>query len=317
VLNQTAVEDYRYAPEERRSPWKYVLIALLVLGVLGLLAWVLADQFLAGDVRVPRVIGMDEDEAIAELQNAGLRVEIRDRPHRRAEEGTVFNQDPGEGESVEEGSTVTILVSAGIRQVVVPNLEGLTEDEARGALDEARLELGEVTQAPNEEVEAGLIFDQNPSADSEVDAGTRVAVTVSTGAEAVVVPNVINQTEEQAVANLEALGFSVEVTSEPNEAPEGTVFAQDPEGGTEAVPVETTVVIAVSEGPEEPPMPDVTGEDADEAEEFLENEYGLEVSQEEEIEECVLPPGTVCRQDPEPNTPISEGDSAVLYVLPD
>jgi beta-lactam-binding protein with PASTA domain len=62
-------------------------------------------------------------------------------------------------------------------------------------------------------------------------------------------------------------------------------------------------------------MPSVEGQDADDAEEFLEDELGLEVDQETETEPCAQPPGTVCRQDPAAGTPVSPGDSVTLYVL--
>jgi beta-lactam-binding protein with PASTA domain len=78
-----------------------------------------------------------------------------------------------------------------------------------------------------------------------------------------------------------------------------------------------TVTIFVSEGPEGEPLPDVTGEDADDAQAFLESELGLDVSQVAETEECDLDPGLVCRMDPEPGSPVSEGDPVTLFVASD
>ena len=63
-------------------------------------------------------------------------------------------------------------------------------------------------------------------------------------------------------------------------------------------------------------MPDVTGQDADEAQASLEDDLGLEVSQEDTDEPCAQPPGTVCSQDPEGGTLVEEGDSATLFVMP-
>ncbi len=61
-------------------------------------------------------------------------------------------------------------------------------------------------------------------------------------------------------------------------------------------------------------MPNVRGQDADSAEAMLENDFGLNVSQEEGA--CAEPPGIVCDQEPAPGTPVSEGDTAILYVQP-
>jgi serine/threonine-protein kinase len=126
---------------------------------------------------------------------------------------------------------------------------------------------------------------------------------------------VINQSEDSAIAEISAAGLNEEVDRAPSDdVDEGLVISQDPGPGEEARSGDT-VRILVSEGSEERDMPDVTGQDGDEAENVLEGDYGLDVSQQEETEEpCTEPPGFVCRQDPEPGTPVSEGDSATLYV---
>jgi beta-lactam-binding protein with PASTA domain len=76
------------------------------------------------------------------------------------------------------------------------------------------------------------------------------------------------------------------------------------------------VTITVSEGPEEREMPDVRGQDAGEAEAFLESDYGLTVELVEQPCADAIPPGSVCEQDPAPGTPVGEGDSATLFVQP-
>jgi eukaryotic-like serine/threonine-protein kinase len=129
------------------------------------------------------------------------------------------------------------------------------------------------------------------------------------------VPDVINQSEDSAIAEIRAAGLREEVDRAPsNDVDEGLVISQDP-GPFEEAQSGDTVRILVSEGSEERNMPEVTGQNGDDAESFLESDYGLNVEQVEETEEpCTEPPGFVCRQDPEPGTPVSEGDDATLYV---
>jgi serine/threonine-protein kinase len=95
------------------------------------------------------------------------------------------------------------------------------------------------------------------------------------------------------------------------------VIAQDPAAGSDLEQGET-VTISVSEGPEAQPMPDVIGENGDDAEAFLEEDFGLSVEQvTADPSDCgAVPPGTVCAQDPEPGTPVEPGDSATLFVQP-
>ncbi len=311
VLEGTAA--YPEYEERRRGPGWYVALALVILALLGLLAWWVANNLLGETVTVPNVVGLEFDEAQRELEDRGLEWEIEREPSRRPV-GIVFDQDPDAREEAREGDTVTLFVSEGPQQVEVPDLTGLTVDEAEDALRDADLRLGEVTRAPNEEFEEGLIFDQSPDANEEVDARRRVDVTVSEGA-TVTVPDVIGEPEAEAVDEIEAAGLVPDVTSAPNdEFEEGLVFAQDPAAGAEAESG-AVVRITVSEGPGEREMPDVTGQDADDAEAFLENDFGLNVSQVEEP--CAgQVPGAVCRQDPDPGTPVAPGDNATLFVQP-
>ena len=311
VLRETRPQPYEEPPD--RGGWKYALIALLILGIVGLLVWLLAGNLLGGaEVEVPDVVGLTESEARDELEAVELDPETEMQPSRRPE-GQVIAQDPEAGASAEEGDTVTITVSGGPRETDVPNVVGLTQEEAEDALDEARLEVGNVTEESSDE-DAGIVLSQSPEEGEQVARGSAVDLVVSSGPETVVVPSVIGLSEEDAVGNLEQAGLEADVQRDENEAPEGQVFAQEPGAGAE-VSAGDVVTIAVSEGPGEEELPSVVGQSADEAEQFLEEEYGLEVDRETETEPCAQPPGTVCRQDPEAGAPVSPGDSVTLYVL--
>jgi serine/threonine-protein kinase len=306
-------EAYPAYEEKRRGAGWYVAIALLILALFGLIAWWVANNLLGETVTVPNVVGMEFDEAQRELEDRGLEWEIERGPSRRPV-GIVFDQDPDAREEAREGDTVTLFVSEGRRQVEVPDLTGLTVDEAEDELKDSGLRLGDVNREPNDEFEEGQVFEQSPDPGAEVDARSEVDVTVSEG-ETVTVPDVIGEPQAEAIDEIEAAGLVADPTSEPNnEFDEGIVFAQDPGAGAEAERGDV-VRITVSEGPEARDMPDVTGQDADEAEEFLENDYGLNVSQ--ATEPCAgQPPGAVCRQEPEPGTPVEPGDEATLFVQP-
>ena len=313
------MEQYEEEAEPSgRGPGWYVAIALIILGLFALLAWLLASNFLdpGARVEVPDVVGMDVDRATRILEDEGLAVDTEERASRKPE-GEVLEQDPEAGETAREGDTVTLTVSEGLPDVEVPDLEGMTVAEAREELEEARLRLGDQTQQPDEDVPEGEIIDQTPDAGSEIEARSRVDVVVSSGPAAVTVPGVVGMPESEAVAEIQDADLRVEITRGPSDDyDEGIVAGQDPDEGTE-VDAGSTVVIFVSEGAEERPMPDVTGQDADEAEANLESDYGLNVSQRAaDPGDCgAQPPGTVCSQDPEPGTPVAPGDSAVLFVL--
>ena len=310
VLPPTEVGPPEAPP--RRAGW-YVVIAILALALIGLLVWLLADNLFGGaEVRVPDVVGMTERQARNELDAVGLRTEVEDRRSRRPV-GEVLEQDPEADSVAREGDTVTITVSGGPRQVEVPPLVGQTQEEAESILEDARLQLGEVTEEPSDEVEEGLVIRQSPEAGQQVDARSSVDIVVSAGPESVTVPPVVGLSEEDARAALDAAGLEVDVIRDSADEPAGEVIAQDPSAGTEVASGDT-VTITVSEGPEGEPMPNVVGQDAEDAEDLLEDEFGLNVNREAETEPCAQPPGTVCRQDPDPGTPVSEGDTVTIFV---
>ena len=312
VMDQT--EAYDEYPEEpaKSNAGKYILITLLVLGLLALGAFLLANLLGGGaEVDVPRVTGLSEEEASQRLEDAGLEVDARNRSNAEVEEGQVFRQNPGAGQTAEEGDTVVIIVSSGPGEVTVPNLTGLTEEDARDALEAEGLELGK-TKTENSDQAEGTVIAQNPGAGEQLNEGEEVNITLSSGVALVAVPGVIGLTEGEAVATIEGAGLVADVVTESSEEEAGTVIAQDPEEGAEAEEGDA-VRIVVSEG-EEFEMPDVRGEDADDAEELLEEDFGLEVDQEATPAPCPQEPGTVCDQDPAPGESVSPGDSVTLFV---
>lgn len=316
VLRQT--EDEWEPEPDRRRAGMYVVVALLILGVFALLAYLLANNLLGdGDVEmvvVPDVVGMDQDEARDTLEQRGFDVAV-ERRNSRKPRGEVTSQEPEAKERLEEGGTVTIFVSEGRAQTEVPELIGLTEEEAEAELSDARLRLGEVTVEPSDEVDEGLVISQSPEPGSEADVRSRVNIVMSGGPEPVTVPSVVGQTEETAIDEIEAADLEANVITAPSDEDEGVVIAQDPEAGAEASPGDV-VTITVSEGAEEREMPDVSGQDGDDAEAFLESDFGLVVTQVEEPCANATPPGAVCSQEPSPGTPVAEGDEATLYIQP-
>jgi eukaryotic-like serine/threonine-protein kinase len=263
-------------------------------------------------VTVPNVVGRDFSEAIAILNRRGLAPAVTRRPNER-DEGTVFRQDPPAQERVDEGATVTLFVSSGPRETVVPDVVGRTRGEAQQLLREANLRLGTTTNTPSDTFGKGVILDQSPDAQAEVPEGSTIDITVSTGPEVTDVPFVEGLPVEQAVEAIENADLEANRRDVPSDDVDaGIVVEQDPSGGSEAEPGDV-VDISVSTGPEAIPLPDFTGQPAGAAEAELER-LGLEVDQDTETGECLQPPNTVCSMDPEPGTEVEEGDRVTLFV---
>ena len=142
------------------------------------------------------------------------------------DEGFVIEQKPEEGTRVEKGSTVTITVSSGPREVEVPRLAGLTYEEALDALNEVNLDPRRVDVFSQKPV--GQVTAQDPAAGELVDEGTEVEVRVSKGVREVQVPDVVGQSEASARSELEAAGFEVAVNEAPSDTAEGPRRVPEP-----------------------------------------------------------------------------------------
>ncbi len=250
-------------PPRRRRRWvPWLLVALLIAAAAAAGWWAynqIQDQLQeSAPVGVPLVEGIERDLAVQRIEDAGLEAEIVEQPSTEEELNIVIEQSPREGTQVSRGSTVTITVGTGPRQVVVPRLVGLTYEEAVDALNEVGLEprrTNVFSQRPE-----GTVSGQNPKAGEQVDEGTEVEVRVSQGPRVVEVPDVLDQSESSAVAELEGAGFEVQSAEAPSDTtPAGLVSAQSPGPGELAAPG-STVQITISTGPELASVPDVVGE---------------------------------------------------------
>ncbi len=131
-------------------------------------------------VEMPDLIGQDEEAALAELAERGFaEVEVVQQPSDGEPAGTVLATDPEAGLTVPYDDTATITVSQGIR---LPDVVGLTEEDARAALSALGFTVEVVTEEGSERPE-GEVAVQTPAAGSVVDAGASVVLAVSPGTE--------------------------------------------------------------------------------------------------------------------------------------
>jgi beta-lactam-binding protein with PASTA domain len=133
------------------------------------------------DTRVPNVTGLQFDDAVKRLAARGLHGERGEqRFHGAAPKGTVLEQFPASGAHDVEGATVTLAVSVGQKLIAVPQLVGMTRDEAETALEAAGLDLGEVTEKPNP-APRGQVIESHPNPGAQVATPSTVTLVVSAG----------------------------------------------------------------------------------------------------------------------------------------
>ncbi len=225
----------------RRRWWIPALIILLILAVLGGGLYLLASSLLSTNtdsVKVPDVVGFTEEAATRTLREAGFEVTTEFRVTTdQAKIGEVIEQSPDPDSFLQEGETVTITVGKRPAQVEVPNLSGLTQEQAVTALEEAHLTLGTPTTQPSEEPE-GTVVSQNPLPGEMVDKNSTVDIVLSEGPSEVTVPDVVCESLGKAESELEKAGFQVTISEDTQfnvECPKsGRVAAQDPSGNASA-----------------------------------------------------------------------------------
>lgn len=132
-------------------------------------------------IPVPDVAGYDRDLAARVIEAAGLRIARIDTTIAPQERDVVVNTRPPAGRSLVPGSGVTLFVSVGTPSISVPDLTGLTIDEARDVLEETGLLLGSTRSRRTTAADSGLIIEQDPAAGTLSAPGGAVNVTIVRG----------------------------------------------------------------------------------------------------------------------------------------
>jgi eukaryotic-like serine/threonine-protein kinase len=205
-----------------------------------------------GQATVPGVVGRKQDVAENMMQEAGFKTDVRREASDSVDEGRVISTQPGENTQLQKGKTVVLVVSEGPEQVSVPDLVGDQEDDARSALADAGLK-ADVSEEESEDQDPGTVLRQDPGSGKQVDKGTTVTLVVAKAPPAVDVPDVVDQSEDDARQALRDAGFEVRVRRETVDTldQDGTVIDQDPAGG-EQLKKGSRVTIVV--GRFEPPL---------------------------------------------------------------
>jgi eukaryotic-like serine/threonine-protein kinase len=200
--------------------------------------------------------------------------------------------------------------AATVGKVQVPNLDGLTIEQATTALDDFQLRLGaqtpEVSDRPS-----GTIIAQQPAAGETLEQNQAVNVTISGGLEQATVPQLVGLTSLDAVrlalsdANLQLGTIKEKASSQPT----GYVLAQDPPEGTQ---VEAGSMISISVSSGQVRVPAVIGVSEAQARSDL-VQAGLDAQVVKQSDDTVAP-GTVLAQSPLPGTAVDRGTLVTITV---
>jgi beta-lactam-binding protein with PASTA domain/tRNA A-37 threonylcarbamoyl transferase component Bud32 len=253
-------------PRRGRRWWPAILASALVAA---LTAWF----FVLGPgatATVPSVVGRTEAQAVEAVRAASLQASVSRSFDEKVPAGQVISVDPAAGDTVQRGSQVAVVVSKGPERYAVPPVVGMTLAEARARITEVNLKVGKVTEAYNEEVPEGQVVSAKPGPGASLKKGTAVAMTVSKGRKPIDVPDLTGKDAKNATRTLKDLGLKVDATAAENSdtVPKGRVVRQEPRDGT--LFRGDTVRLVVSKGPVLVDVPNVVGQQLDDARRTLE-----------------------------------------------
>lgn len=225
-----------------------IVLSLGVVGVAGAFTYdYFANSSSTATSAIPNVEGLPQQEALTELQAAGFVVSIVEEASADVAEGLVIRANPSVGSEIRQGATVTITVSTGREMINIPDVSGMTLEDAARTLEEVGLVLNQnVREENSDDVAAGLVIDQNPEAGQEVVVGSSVSLTMSSGTESIRVPNLTGMNWSQAEQNLISMGFNPTASYLDSSEPEGEVLSVSSQG-TE-LPKGSSITVEVSNG---------------------------------------------------------------------
>lgn len=185
---------------------------------------------------VPEVVNTNLDAATARLESMGLSLEVAEKVYDdNTLPGTIVEQKPQQGTQVKNGETVSVVVCLGPESAAVPDLDGMTQEEAANALAPLGLHVGVVTHRQDSDAPRGTVIEQYPEQGEVLENGGTVDLTLSDQPLMRDVPNVLGKTLEETRQRLKeydlqlgdvhyeyATGYDV-----------GEVFRQSPESSTQ------------------------------------------------------------------------------------
>ena len=302
------LEPLPYVERGPRRSWPWVLLALLTALLIG---GAILYSHERARTPVPSVVGSPADQAQALLEQRGFSVNV-DRRSSPQPVDQVIQQDPGAGAKARKGSAVTLTVSDGPPNKVVPSVEGLPLEVAVAKLQRAGFKGLDISKQSSDTVSKGLVVSTAPEGGRLATVDVRIRINISSGIAKFPVPDVLDLDRGAAERALQDKGLVPVVVENESDKPEGTVILQDPVSGTKVAKGDR-VTITVSKGPGTVDVPDTVGLTSGDARGELAT-AGFKVQARERAVDNQADDGLVVDQRPGRGTKLKKGRTVVIWV---
>ncbi|MEE1754392.1 Stk1 family PASTA domain-containing Ser/Thr kinase [Streptomyces sp. SP18CS02] len=247
---------YDDRPARRRQKKSNTSTILLVLaGILVLVGAVLIGKSVfssedgARQVTVPQLVGKPFAEAEGLARNASVKVTQSSTERCDQPKGSICSQTPAADGSAKmnEGETITVVVSEGAPKIEVPNVMEQSQETATKTLEDKGFDVKVKPKESDEE--PGTVIGQDPEGGTQQEKGTEITITVAKKSQETV-PPVVGSQFDAAKAQLETLGFTVARADVDSDKPTGEVVEQNPSADSKA-DKNSTITLKVSKGPQQ------------------------------------------------------------------
>ncbi|MEG1158512.1 MAG: PASTA domain-containing protein, partial [Christensenellaceae bacterium] len=231
---QLHMED-QHAKRSKKSIKKLVAtlaVSAVVIVAIILCASALIDFTATKPIQMPNIVGLSQENAIETLKRLELIPEVNAEFSQEAPIDVVIGQEPILGMDVKKGDAVKMIISKGAGIDIMPNVTGIDIEQAKKILAESGIKIKSIIEQTDGEIPIGFVIEQQPLPNENVQdtGGVTLKVKISPDVLKVKVPDVQGLSLSQGLMVLQKSGLNrYFVHEEINDAPQGTIFKQNPQ----------------------------------------------------------------------------------------
>lgn len=200
-----------------------------------------------------------------------------------------------------------------IRQVIIPDVEGMTVLKAEQRLHQQNLRIGKITRVNSQAVDKNRIVSTNPNVSHKTRVSTPINLTVSTGVKQLQMADYVGDDYSSVAANLRRKGFQVH--QEPvysDNIDKGQIIRQNHKKGTIVKPAANTIIFRVSAGKEPIKIPNFKNQDISAVQQFA-NKNNLQLTTQEKKSKTIAT-NHVINQTPRAGSILNHGDTLTVSI---
>lgn len=200
-----------------------------------------------------------------------------------------------------------------IRQVIIPDVEGMTVLKAEQRLHQQNLRIGKITRVNSQAVDKNRIVSTNPDVSHKTRVSIPINLTVSTGVKQLQMADYVGEDYSSVAASLRRKGFQVH--QEPvysDDIDKGQIIRQNHKKGTIVKPASNTIIFRVSAGKEPIKIPNFKNQDISAVQQFA-NKNNLQLTTQEKKSKTIAT-NHVINQTPRAGSTLNHGDTLTVSI---